>query len=138
MRIYETGFVLAPSLSEEDTENIIAQMAEIVTQREGRLIKQERWGKRKLAYPIKRFNEGFYVFFQYEGKADIPLEMERRFKQADAVLRYLTLKKEIQAAGRQKKKASGERGAAGAGEVSKEEGSSGEGLAARESLREVK
>lgn len=104
MRIYETGFVLAPSLAEEDIERTIHQMAEIVTQRQGRLIKQEKWGKRKLAYPIKKFTEGFYVFFLYEGQGDIPLELERRFKQTDMVLRYLTVRKEGQVRTAPKKK----------------------------------
>ncbi len=104
MRIYETGFLLAPSLSEEETEKIIAQMAEVVSQKEGKLIKQEKWGKKRMAYPIKRFNEAFYVFLHYEGKEDIPLELERRFKQTDSVLRYLTLKKEAQEGVRKKKK----------------------------------
>jgi len=104
MRIYETGFLLAPNLSEEETEKIITQMTDVISQKEGKLIKQERWGKRRVAYSIKRFNEAFYIFLHYEGKEDIPLELERRFKQTDAVLRYLTLKKEAQEAVRKKKK----------------------------------
>ncbi len=118
MRIYETGFVLAPNLSEEDTEKTILQMAEIVGQREGRLLKQEKWGKRKLAYPIKKFNEGYYVFFLYEGKGDIPLELERRFKQSDAVLRYMTVKKEArERAGERRKKAAAAKESPGAEEM---------------------
>ncbi len=104
MQLYETGFLIAPNLSEEETEQIITQLAEVVSQKEGRLVKQERWGKRKLAYPIKKFNEAFYIFFHYEGAADIPLELERRFKQSDLVLRYLTLKKDTQEPVRRKKK----------------------------------
>jgi len=101
---YETGFLIAPNLSEEDTEKIINQMVEVVSQKDGRLIRQERWGKRRLAYSIERFNEAFFVFFHYEGRPDIPVELERRFKQSDAVLRYLTLKKDTQAVLRRKKK----------------------------------
>ncbi|MGQ9673942.1 MAG: 30S ribosomal protein S6 [Candidatus Aminicenantales bacterium] len=128
MRIYETGFVLAPNLSEEDTEKIVLQMADIVGQREGRLIKQEKWGKRKLAYPIKKFNEGYYVFFLYEGKGDIPLELERRFKQSDAVLRYLTVRKETRLRAIQKKrKAPEEREPSGVEQISRGERSSEEG-----------
>jgi len=104
MLYYETGFLLAPNLSEEETEKIINQMVEVVSEKAGRLIRQERWGKRRLAYSIDRFNEAFFVFFHYEGKADIPAELERRFKQSDAVLRYLTLKKDTQATVRRKKK----------------------------------
>jgi small subunit ribosomal protein S6 len=104
MQLYETGFLLAPNLSDEETEKLLSQMAEVVSQKEGRLVRQERWGKRRLAYPIKRFGEAFYVFFHYEGRPDIPVELERRFKQSDTVLRYLTLKKDPQATLRRKKK----------------------------------
>ncbi len=131
MRIYETGFILAPNLAEEETEQIIRQMADIVAQREGQLIKQDRWGKRRLAYPIKKFSEGFYVFFQYEGKADIPLELERRFKQTDLVLRYLTLKKEAEEEVRRKKKKEPKH-------EEKEAPGSGEKLSPQESAEEVK
>ena len=106
MKIYETGFLLAPNLSEDDTDRLINQMAEVISQREGRLIRQDRWGKRRMAYSIKRWSEAFYVFFHYEGKPDIPLELERRFKQTDSVLRYLTLQKEARDATRRRRKKS--------------------------------
>jgi small subunit ribosomal protein S6 len=106
MKIYETGFLLAPNLSEDDTDRLINQMAEVISQREGKLIRQERWGKRRMAYSIKRWSEAFYVFFHYEGRPDIPLELERRFKQTDSVLRYLTLQKEAREATRRKRKKS--------------------------------
>jgi len=104
MKIYETGFLLAPNLSEDDTEKLITQMADVIAQREGKLIKQERWGKHRMAYSIKRWSEAFFVFFHYEGRPDIPLELERRFKQTDSVLRYLTLQKEAQESTRRKRK----------------------------------
>jgi len=104
MKIYETGFLLAPNLSEDDTEKLITQMADVVSQREGKLIKQEKWGKRRMAYSIKRFSEAFYVFFHYEGRPDIPVELERRFKQTDSVLRYLTLQKEAGETTRRRRK----------------------------------
>ena len=94
MRQYETGFILSPSLSEEETEQFINQMAEIVDQKKGRMIKQDIWGKRRLSYPIKKFQEGFYVFFQYEGEGDVSQELERRFKQTDAVIRFMTVKRD--------------------------------------------
>jgi len=104
MQLYETGFLLAPNLSDEESEKIITQMLEVISQREGKLVRQERWGKRKLAYSVKRFNEASYIFFHYQGGAGIPLELERRFKQTDAVLRYLTLKRDAQVTVRRKKK----------------------------------
>lgn len=120
MRQYETGFVLSPALSEEETTQFIQQMAEIVAQRKGHMVKQDVWGKRRLAYPIKRFEDGFYVFFTYEGPGDISTEMERRFKQTDAVIRFMTVKKDLRDLERRRKKkadrVAGEEGAAAGSE----------------------
>jgi len=91
VRQYETGFVLSPTLSEEETAQFVQQMAEVVAQKKGRMVKQDIWGKRRLAFPIKRFQEGVYVFFTYEGAGDISTELERRFKQTDAVIRFMTV-----------------------------------------------
>jgi len=95
MRQYETGFLVSPNLTEEETDKLILQMAEVVSRKKGKMLKEDRWGKRKLAYPINRFEEAFYVFFHYEGEHDVPSELERRFKQTDTILRYLTVKKEL-------------------------------------------
>ena len=95
MRQYETGFLVSPNLTEEETDKLILQMAEVVSQKKGKMLKEDRWGKRKLAYPINKFEEAFYVFFHYEGEHDVPSELERRFKQTDTILRYLTVKKEL-------------------------------------------
>jgi len=94
MRIYETAFLIAPNLSEEDTEKLIQQMADVIPAKKGKMINIDKWGKRKLAYQIKKFEVAYYVFFLYKGEADIPSELERRFKQNEAVIRYLTVKKE--------------------------------------------
>jgi small subunit ribosomal protein S6 len=94
LRQYETGFVLSPTLSEEETTQFVQQMAEIVAQKNGRMVKQDIWGKRRLAFPIKRFQEGVYVFFTYDGGGDVSAELERRFKQTDAVIRFMTVLKD--------------------------------------------
>lgn len=104
MTQYETGFVLSPALSEEETTQFIQQMAEVVAQKKGRMVKQDVWGKRRLAYPIKKYTEGVYVFFTYEGPGDVSAELERRFKQADAVIRFLTVKKDLRSQARKKRK----------------------------------
>jgi small subunit ribosomal protein S6 len=104
LRQYETGFVLSPALSEEETTQFIQQMAEIVAQKKGHMVRQDIWGKRRLAYPIKRFQEGVYVFFTYEGPGDVSAEMERRFKQTDTVIRFMTVLKDPRDLVRRKKK----------------------------------
>lgn len=138
MKFYETGLLIAPNLSEEETEQIIGQMAEVISQREGKLIQQERWGKRRLAYPIKKFREAFYIFFHYEGKPDIPLELERRFKQTDTILRYLTLQREPKESVRRKrKKEKAVEAAEAAPEEGEERGEAGADVAVQKSGEEV-
>ena len=104
MTQYETAFLISPNLEEEETEKVITQMAEVISEKKGKMINEDRWGKRRLAYPIKKFEEAFYVFFHYEGDPEIPLELERRFKQTEEVLRYLTMKKTQKENVRRKKK----------------------------------
>lgn len=104
MRQYETAFLISPNMPEEETEKIILQMADIVSEKKGKMIKQDVWGKRKLAYPIQKFGEAIYVFFHYEGEPGIPTELERRFKQTESVLRYLTVRKETEEVVRKKRR----------------------------------
>ncbi len=104
MEQYETAFLISPTLEEEETEKIIAQMAGVISKMKGKMIKEDRWGKRRLAYQIKKQEEAFYVFFHYEGDSAIPNELERRFKQSEAILRFLTVTKESKENVRKKRK----------------------------------
>jgi len=104
MRQYETAFLITPKLEEEETEKLIEKMAEVVKKKRGKMVNIEKWGKRRLAYPIDKLDEAVYVFFHYEGDPDIPQELQRRFRQTETVLRYLTLKKDAQIQPRKKKK----------------------------------
>jgi small subunit ribosomal protein S6 len=91
MRLYETAFLIAPNVAEDETEQLIEQMAGVVTENKGEMVEVDTWGKRKLAYQIQKFDAAFYVFFRYKSEADIPAELERRFKQTESILRYLTV-----------------------------------------------
>jgi small subunit ribosomal protein S6 len=104
MNQYETGFIIAPNLSEEETSALINQMAQVVSSKQGKMIKQDLWGKRKLAYRLKKFDEGFYVFFTYEATPAVPAELERKFKQTDSILRFMTIKKDERGLIKSKKK----------------------------------
>ena len=118
MRQYETGFLLSPQLTEEEAEVIIQQMADVIAQRQGKMAKVDKWGKRRTAYPLGKFHDAYYVFFHYDGGPDIPAELARRFRQLDTVLRYLTLTKETQQNMRRKKKPKSKpKTAEGAGEA---------------------
>jgi len=104
MRLYETAFLIAPNLPEEEMAKLIKDMSGIVSNKKGKIKDIEEWGKRKLAYPIDKFEEAFYVFFHYEGDPDIPSELERKFKQTEPIIRYLTVKRDLKENVRKKKK----------------------------------
>jgi small subunit ribosomal protein S6 len=80
-------------------------MAEVVKKKKGKMVNIENWGKRRLAYPIDKLDEAVYVFFHYTGDPDIPQELQRRFRQTETIIRYLTLRKEAQPYARRKTKA---------------------------------
>ncbi len=106
MRHYETAFLITPKLEEEETEKLIDKMAEVVKKKKGKMVNIERWGKKRLAYPIDSLDEAVYIFFHYEGSPDIPQELQRRFRQTETIIRYLTLKKETKIQQRKKAKVS--------------------------------
>mgnify|MGYP001822894965 CR=1 FL=1 len=103
MRLYETAFLIAPNLAEDETEELIQKMAAIVTDNKGEMVDIDTWGKRKLAYQIQKFDAAVYVFFHYRSEAEVPTELERRFKQTETILRYLTTRMEEEAKPRRKK-----------------------------------
>ncbi len=92
MRRYETIFILRPTLNEEEINTVIENSATIITGDNGKIIELDRWGMRKLAYPIKKELQGFYVFCDYSGTPGAVAEMERKFRIDDSVLRYMTVK----------------------------------------------
>jgi small subunit ribosomal protein S6 len=104
MQLYETGFLIAPAMTEEEAEGLVQSLAEVVTLKNGKMVRVEKWGKRRMAYPIDKAHEAYYVFFHYEGGPEIPTELTRRFRQMDTIIRHLTLAKETQMNVRKKKK----------------------------------
>lgn len=104
MQLYETGFLIAPNMTEEEAEGLVNGLAEVVPLKSGKMIRIEKWGKRRMSYPIGKAHEAYYVFFHYEGGPEIPVELARRFRQMDTIIRHLTLAKETQMNVRKKKK----------------------------------
>lgn len=93
-RTYELALVLDPSLSDDEQVTLVDDVKKLVTSNGAEIAKEESWGKRKLAYPIGKNNEGRYVFLYIvaEGAAPPFAEVEKRLNQNERVLRYLTLR----------------------------------------------
>ena len=93
MRHYETIFVINPDLSEEDTTQVIEKFTGILVKEGAEILKTDIWGRRRLAYMVKKFSKGFYVLVEYGAPSSAVMEMERNFKIDEKVIRFLTVKK---------------------------------------------
>jgi small subunit ribosomal protein S6 len=88
LREYEIVYVLAPNADNTEAERINAKVSEVVASFSGKLTKLDNWGRRKLAYPIKRNTRGIFVYAKYVAKPGVVAEIERNLRIADSVLRY--------------------------------------------------
>ena len=94
MSTYETLYITAPNLAEDDERATVDHMTGIVTNGGGTLLANDRMGRRRLAYPIQKFDDGVYVRLLYDSESAVPIELERRGRLSDKVLRTLTVKLE--------------------------------------------
>jgi small subunit ribosomal protein S6 len=93
MRRYEVVFVLAPTVTEEDGKQLIAAYSSAAEELGAKVLEVDEWGKRRLAFPVKKFTDGIYVVFTLEEEAAAAVtELERRFKVTDSVIRFLTVR----------------------------------------------
>lgn len=94
MNTYETVFITPPNLTEEDERATVELMSQIVTEGGGTFHANDRMGRRRLAYPIQKFEDGVYTRFLYDSESTVPRELQRRMRIADSVLRSITVKLE--------------------------------------------
>ena len=92
MRRYEQIYILRPSLSEDEITTIIQNTNSIIEGEGGSVIFLNKWGMKKLAYPIKKELQGYYVFCDFATTPAAVSEVERKFRIDDSVLKYLTVK----------------------------------------------
>ena len=92
MRDYEAMYIVKPNLEEEQYTQIIEKYKALVQANGGEIVEVEPWGKRRLAYEIQKLREGYYVLMKIKGMPELPRELERNFKIADEVMRYLVVR----------------------------------------------
>ena len=80
MRRYETIFIAKPGLGETDVDAITTRATETITEHDGSIVTIDKWGLKKLAYPIKKEQQGIYVFLEYAGMPAAVAEIERIFR----------------------------------------------------------
>ena len=98
MRIYETIFIVKPDAPEEELEASIEQVTSTITEGGGTIIKVDRWGKRRLAYRVQRYLDGYYFLVNYsvEENGGLSKEVERRMKVADQIIKFMTVRVDVE------------------------------------------
>lgn len=91
MRKYETVFILDPTLDKSTLEEEVKKVEDLIVNQKGKVIKVDRWGIRRLAYPIAKKQQGYYTLIIFEGDGDLVVELERSYRLNESCLRYLTV-----------------------------------------------
>ena len=95
MRNYEVVFVAAPTLTSEELDSFIDHAQTVVEGKNGKVVKVDNWGKKSLAYKINKFREGYYVVLTIEGDGPVIAELERRFRVTDYIMRYISVRTDL-------------------------------------------
>lgn len=91
---YECTFICSPELDSTKVEDLVAKVSKIIETAEGKIKNLQQLGKKKLAYNIKKFREGNYVYVEFDANGSVVLSLENFFKVNDDVIRFLTVKVE--------------------------------------------
>ena len=93
MNRYEIMFIIAAALENEKKDAVIETVKGIITDG-GEVLETEVIGLKRLAYPIQKKNEGFYVLMQFNANPELPAELDRRLRISDDVVRHIIIKKD--------------------------------------------
>ena len=91
---YETVFIATPVLSEEQMKEAVEKFKNVITDNGGKIVHEESWGLKKLAYPIQKKSTGFYHLVEFEGQGELVENLELQFRRDERIIRFMTVKME--------------------------------------------
>jgi small subunit ribosomal protein S6 len=91
-RLYEVMFIVRPDAADEDVDKLIEGFKATVTNGGGAVKNTEKMGRRKLAYTVRKFNDGNYVLLTIEAGGPVVLELERRLRVTEPVIKFITVR----------------------------------------------
>ena len=94
MNKYELAVVLSSAISDEERTSALDRVKEYITRAGGTITNVDEWGKKKLAYPIRKMSEAFYTFIRFEAEASAPAQVEENVRLMEQVIRFLCVSKE--------------------------------------------
>jgi len=92
MREYELVVIINPEIPDEENTQVVDRVAQLIAAGGGEITKTDSWGRRRLAYPIDRHREGFYVVQQFRMAPEATAELERSLKLNEDIIRYLLVR----------------------------------------------
>lgn len=90
MPLYDSTFILNPQTEESNFDAQIKEAGELIARYGGKVVHENRFGMRRLAYEIQHLTQGYYVSLVYEGNGEVVKELERHFRLSEQVIRFLT------------------------------------------------
>jgi small subunit ribosomal protein S6 len=94
MNIYETVLIVKPQLSDAEIGGLLDKTKKILATEGAEILNEDKWGRRKLAYPIDHSREGFYIYLKYQATPSVIGRFEAQLRITEPVLRSLTLRHE--------------------------------------------
>jgi len=92
LRDYELVMIVSPEVADEDVPAAIDRVSQFITGRGGAIVEIDQWGRRKLAYPIKRFSEGTYILTHFKLEPQLTAELEASLQISEEILRHLLVR----------------------------------------------
>jgi small subunit ribosomal protein S6 len=92
MNHYETIYIVNPTLDDDSLKEAIDKFSDLIKKLKGSIVKVNEWGKRKLAYEVRRFDKGHYIVLDFCALPKMVTELERNLKLDDRILKYITVK----------------------------------------------
>ena len=92
MNSYETVFILTPVLSDDQMKEAVEKFKGVLTDNGAEIVNEEKWGLRKLAYPIQKKSTGFYCLLEFKGEPTIVKKLDVAFRRDERVIRFLTFR----------------------------------------------
>ncbi|MDR0339350.1 MAG: 30S ribosomal protein S6 [Desulfovibrio sp.] len=99
MRRFETLLLLSPELSGDERTALLESFKSVIEREGGRMLAEDHWGMRDLAYPVQKQMRGYYVRFEYAAPGALIAELERNIRIAEGVFKFLSVKLDDEAGG---------------------------------------
>ena len=89
---YEVAFIIRPEVEQEDQQQLVERLSQMLTADGGQVDNVDTWGRRRLAYPINKVNEGYYYFIQGQFSSSVLPELDRTAKLSEDIVRHMVIR----------------------------------------------